>query len=184
MPNIVDPRRQHGRSSDSCLAQADAGRYYRFSMSSHFLDGEVAMKVFAWITLPVVCAVAWMAFAESPARGDRKLDNRFFELRTYYAAPGKMADLHTRFRDHTCKLFEKHGMTIIGFWSPDKPEDAEKKLIYILAFPSKEAKEKAWKAFQADPEWQKVKAESEKNGKLVDKVESVPMKPTDYSAMK
>ena len=74
-------------------------------------------------------------------------------------------------------------MTIVGFWSPDKADDAEKRLIYILAYPSKEAKEKAWKAFGADPEWQKVKAESEKDGKLVDKVESVPMNPTDYSAM-
>ncbi len=142
------------------------------------------MKYLVWIALPVVCALAWTMSVQSPARGEKKLDNRVFELRTYYAAPGKMADLHARFRDHTCKLFEKHGMTIVGFWSPEKPEEAEKKLIYILAFPSKEAKEKAWKAFQDDPEWKKARAESEKNGKLVDKVESVLMNPTDYSAMK
>ena len=142
------------------------------------------MKLFAWIALPAACAAALLMFAQSPARGEKKLDNRVFELRTYYAASGKMADLHARFRDHTCKLFEKHGMTLIGFWSPDKPEDAEKKLIYLLAFPSKGAKEKAWKAFQDDPEWKTAKAESEKNGKLVDKVESVMMNPTDYSAMK
>jgi hypothetical protein len=66
---------------------------------SRFFDGGVAMKLFAWVALPVVGAVAWMMFAQSPVRGEKKLDNRFFELRTYYAAPGKMADLHARFRD-------------------------------------------------------------------------------------
>jgi hypothetical protein len=145
---------------------------------------EVAMKKLSWAGLIGLCAVGLIGYAEAPARGEKKVDNRVFELRTYYAAPGKMADLHARFRDHTCKLFEKHGMTIIGFWSPDKADDAEKKLIYILAFPSKEAKDTAWKAFQADPDWNKAKTESEKNGKLVDKVESVMMNPTDYSALK
>jgi hypothetical protein len=148
------------------------------------LIGDVAMKMFAWAGLIGLIAVGLVGVAHRPVRGEKKVENRVFELRTYYAAPGKMADLHARFRDHTCKLFEKHGMTIIGFWSPDKAEDAEKKLIYILAFPSKDAKDKAWKAFQADPEWQKAKTESEKNGKLVDKVESVMMNPTDYSAMR
>jgi hypothetical protein len=146
--------------------------------------GEGAMKLLGWAGLIGLCALGWVCLADGPVRGEKKVDNRVFELRTYYAAPGKMADLHARFRDHTCKLFEKHGMTIIGFWSPDKPEEAEKKLIYILAFPNKEAKDKAWKAFGADPDWQKAKTESEKNGKLVDKVESVTMNPTDYSAMR
>lgn len=137
----------------------------------------------SWAGLIGLLALGWVCLADRPVRGEKKVDNRVFELRTYYAAPGKMADLHARFRDHTCKLFEKHGMTIIGFWSPDKPEDAEKTLIYILAYPNKEAKDKAWKAFQADPAWQKAKAESEKNGKLVERVVSVTMNPTDYSAM-
>jgi hypothetical protein len=83
-----------------------------------------------------------------------------------------------------CKLFEKHGMTIVGFWSPLDKAEAEKKLVYILAYPSKEAADKAWKAFREDPEWVKAKDESEKDGKLVDKVESVYMSPTDYSPMK
>jgi hypothetical protein len=141
------------------------------------------MKMLSWAGLVGLCAVGWICYAEAPARGEKKVDNRVFELRTYYAADGKMADLHARFRDHTCKLFEKHGMTIIGFWSPDKADDAQKKLIYLLAFPSKEAKDKAWKEFQADPDWKTARAKSEENGKLVDKVESVTMNPTDYSAM-
>ncbi|HEV8059791.1 MAG TPA: NIPSNAP family protein [Gemmataceae bacterium] len=141
------------------------------------------MKMLNWAGMVGMLAVGAMCLAVKPVQGDKKVDNRVFEMRTYYAAPGKMADLHARFRDHTCKLFEKHGMTIIGFWSPSDPQEAEKKLFYILAFPSKEAKEKAWKEFQADPDWKAAKAESEKNGTLVTKVESVLMNPTDYSAI-
>src|SRR6266581_6814612 len=66
-------------------------------------------------------------------------DTRVFELRTYYAAPGKIEALHARFRDHTCKLFEKHHLTIIGFWSPIDEQEALRKLVYLLAFPSQEA---------------------------------------------
>jgi hypothetical protein len=117
---------------------------------------------------------------------EEKGEMRVFELRTYYAAPGKMKALHARFRDHTNKLFEKHGMTIVGFWTPsDPPKEKEaEKLIYILAYPSREAATKSWKAFQDDPDWKKAKDESEKDGKLVDKVDSVYMNPTDYSPLK
>ena len=111
-------------------------------------------------------------------------ETRCFEMRTYYAASGKMDALNARFRDHTCKLFKKHGMEIVGFWTPTDPKDADKKLIYVLAYPSKEAADKSWKGFREDPEWIKAKDESEKDGKLVDKVESVYMNPTDYSPMK
>jgi hypothetical protein len=113
-----------------------------------------------------------------------KVDARVFEMRIYYANPGKMTALHARFRDHTNKLFQKHGMTIIGFWSPIKPEEAEEKLIYILAYPSKEAADKAWAAFRDDPVWKAARAASEKDGTLVKKVESVYMNPTDYSPIK
>jgi len=106
-------------------------------------------------------------------------DTRLFEMRTYYAAPGKLDDLNARFRDHTTKLFEKHGIENIGYWTPIDNKD--NKLVYILAFPSKEAHDTSWKEFGADPEWKKVVKESEANGKLVTKVESVFMKPADYS---
>ncbi len=114
----------------------------------------------------------------------KKVEPRIFELRTYYAAPGKMDALHARFRDHTNRLFQKHGMTLIGYWTPADPKDVQRKLIYILAYPSREAAEKSWKAFRDDPEWKKAKDESEKNGRLVDRVESVFMNPTDYSPLK
>lgn len=109
---------------------------------------------------------------------------RVFEMRTYYANSGKMKELHDRFRNHTCKLFEKHGITIIGFWSPTDAKEAEEKMVYILAYPSKEAADKSWKAFRDDPDWKKAKGDSEKNGVLVKKVESVYLNPTDYSPIK
>jgi hypothetical protein len=132
-----------------------------------------------------------VAFAADDKK-ETKVDTRVFELRTYYAAPGKINDLQARFRDHTCKLFEKHGMTIIGFWTPipkkgaseQKGDAALDQLIYILAYPSKEAADKSWKAFRDDPVWQAAQKASEANGKLVSKVESVYMNPTDYSPIK
>jgi hypothetical protein len=129
-----------------------------------------------------ICALNVQAV--DAGEGGKKADERVFELRTYYAAPGKMEALHARFRDHTCKLFDKHGMTVIAFWSPTDSKQAEEKLIYVLAFPSKEAAEKSWKAFRDDPDWKAVREASEKDGKLVEKVESVYMRPTDYSPMK
>jgi hypothetical protein len=105
-------------------------------------------------------------------------------LRTYTAKPGKMDDLHARFRDHTVTLFEKHHMTVIGFWSPTDVQLAQRKLVYLLAFPSQEAAVKSWADFQADPEWKAVKEASEKDGKLAEKIESVYLRPTDYSPLK
>src|SRR5260370_333913 len=89
-------------------------------------------------------------------------DTRCYELRTYYAAPGKLDELHARFRDHTCKLFEKHGMVNIGYGVPmDKDKGADDTLIYMVAHKSKEAAAESWKAFTNDPDWKKAKAESE-----------------------
>ena len=122
--------------------------------------------------------------AAADDKGAKKVDGRVFELRTYYAAEGKMDDLKARFRDHTNKLFEKHGMTIVGFWTPTKPEEAQKKLIYILAFPSEQAARASWTAFQADPEWNAARKESEKNGKLTGRIERVFLNPTDFSPLK
>jgi NIPSNAP len=113
-----------------------------------------------------------------------KAETRVFEFRTYTAAPGKMKDLNARFRDHTCKLLEKHGMTLIGFWTPTDPKGAEETLFYIVAHPSEEAAKKAWDNFRKDPDWIKAKNESEKNGPIVSKVEAKFFKATDYSKIK
>jgi hypothetical protein len=118
------------------------------------------------------------AAAGAPAR------ERFFEMRTYYAAPGKLDAMHARFRDHTNKLFRKHGIEPVGYWTPSDEPGSRNTLVYILAYPDRESREKSWKAFIEDPEWVKVKTASEAGGKIVEKVESVFLRPTDYSPIK
>jgi hypothetical protein len=102
-----------------------------------------------------------------------------YELRTYYAAPGKLDDLNARFRDHTMKLFSQHGMMNLGYWVPIN--NTNNQLIYLLGYPDRDSARKSWKAFGSDPEWQKVVKASEANGKLVAKAESIYLKATDYS---
>jgi hypothetical protein len=120
------------------------------------------------------------ATASAKAAGARGKD-RFFEMRTYYASEGKLDELNARFRDHTNKLFQKHGIDLVGYWTPVDKKDV---LVYILAYPSREAREKSWKNFEADADWQKAKKASEVNGRLVAKVDQVFMTPTDYSPIK
>lgn len=129
-------------------------------------------------------AIALMTTITSQSEEKPTTDTRVFEMRTYYAHPGKMKAMHARFRDHTCKLFEKHGMTIIGFWTPTDKEKSEEVLIYILAYPSREAANKSWDAFRKDPDWIKAKADSEKDGPIVKKADSVFLTGTDYSKLK
>src|SRR5271167_1566683 len=135
----------------------------------------------SWATLAglVLVAVAVASYAAGVDQGEKRANGRVFELRTYTAAPGKMEALNARFRDHTCKLFEKHGMTNIGYWTP--VENPERKLYYILAYPDRAAREESWKEFMADPVWKAAFAESETGGKLVDKVESAYLQATDFS---
>jgi hypothetical protein len=104
-----------------------------------------------------------------------------FELRIYHAAEGRLDDLVARFRDHTMALFERHGLKNVAYWLPIEDPLKGKTLFYILEHPSREAATKNWKAFQDDPEWQKVKAASEANGKLVEKIDSTFMALTDFS---
>ena len=139
------------------------------------------VRVFYAITLLLAGAAIGRAWPE-PAHAQSA--NRVFEIRTYTAAEGKLPALTARFRDHTVKLFEKHGMTNIGYWTPQDAPLSQTTLIYVLAHQSREAAKKSWDGFRNDPEWQKAKAESEKNGALTTKVESVFADPTDFSPMK
>lgn len=109
---------------------------------------------------------------------------RVFEIRTYTAAEAKLEALHSRFRDHTLRIFQKHGMTSIGYFKPQDAPLSQNTLIYVLAHPNRDAAKKNWAAFAADPEWQKVAAESQVGGRLVTKVDSVFADPADYSPMK
>ena len=109
---------------------------------------------------------------------DAKDASMLYELRTYYTPDGKLDALNARFRNHTLPLFEKHGMKNIMYWVPvDKPNN----LIYVIAHKDKAAADASCKAFREDPVWQKVAEETQRDGKLVEKVESVYMTTTDYS---
>jgi hypothetical protein len=120
-----------------------------------------------------------MAAVAHAQKGDR-----VFELRTYTAQPGKFEAMKNRFRDHIVPLFKKHNMELIGFWTPADGPTAENTLIYVLAHQSREAAKKNWDAFRADPERAKVWAETEKDGPINLKVESVYMNALDFSPVK
>jgi hypothetical protein len=114
---------------------------------------------------------------------NREQKIRLFEIRTYTTEPGKLDALNTRFREHTTRLFEKHGMTNIGYWTPVDEPRSKDTLIYVLAHESADAAKKSWDGFRNDPQWQKARTESEAAGPIVKKVESVFLTPTDYSAL-
>ncbi len=107
-----------------------------------------------------------------------------YELRTYTAPEGKLGELQARFRNHTRRIFDKHHMKSVGYWVPQDAPASQNTLIYILEHPSRDEAKANWAAFQADPEWQKVANDSQVNGKIVAKVESVFMNATDFSAIK
>ena len=136
------------------------------------------------LIMPLIAAAAVALFASSSSADDadtpRKIGGRVFEMRVYTTAPGKLDNLHTRFRDHTNRLFVKQGMSLIAYWTPN---DNPNTLIYVLAYPSLEARKRSWKAFMADPEWKQAWAASKEKagGPIVTKVESTFMTPTDYS---
>ncbi len=106
-------------------------------------------------------------------------DTLCYEMRIYTCEKGKLNDLMKRFRNHTTKLFEKHGMTNVGYWTPlDNPEE---KLYYVMSYPNRAARDVSWKAFMADTTWQRVMNESQVNGKIINKIESIFLKTTDFS---
>ena len=109
---------------------------------------------------------------------------KVYELRTYTAPEGKLGDLHARFRNHTMRIFDKHGMKSVAYFSPQDAPLSQNTLIYVLEHPSRDEAKKHWAEFSADPEWKKVSEESQKDGRIVSKVESVFMTPTDYSPLK
>ena len=142
-------------------------------------------RMFGVAVACVFCAAIAFALGAVAADKPSQSANRYFEMRTYHAPEGKLDALNARFRDHTTALFKKHGMENIGYWTPaERQPGAGNTLVYILAYPSKEAAEASWKAFRSDPEWIKAKDASERDGKLVEKVDQLFMTPTDYSPIK
>lgn len=134
----------------------------------------------AWgIVLSVLLAV--VALRSNPTIGQEQKMAGVFELRTYTTLEGRLPNLHARFKNHTMKLFEKHGMKNVMYWTPTDEKTANNTLIYVLWHASPEAAKKSWDGFRNDPDWHKARDESEKDGKIVAKVESVYMKATEYS---
>lgn len=110
-------------------------------------------------------------------------NGKVFELRIYTATDGNLDNLHARFRDHTARIFRKHGMEIVGFWAPTAEEERDNKMIYILEHASQQAADASWRAFGQDPEWQEVAAASNANGQILAGVERHYMVATDYSPL-
>ena len=137
-----------------------------------------ALSFAIYLLLPL----ALMLMTAVPARAAD--GERVFELRTYVAAPGKLDALNKRFREHTCELFKKHGMTLVDFWVPTDGDAAKNTLTYVLAHKDRVSADASWKAFRADPIWIEAKKASEVDGSLTEKVTSLFMSPTDYSLLK
>jgi hypothetical protein len=131
----------------------------------------------------VAAALAVRLYVESSVAQAQGTD-RVFELRTYTAQPGKFEAMKTRFRNHIIPLFKKQNLTVVGFWTPADAPASENTLIYVLAHPSREAAKKNWDGFRSDPERVKVWAETEKDGPINLKVDSVYMNPLDFSPIK
>jgi hypothetical protein len=124
------------------------------------------------ILLFCLLSLSFLGFSKKP-------DTRYFEMRIYYCHPGRLDALIQRFTNHTTKIFEKHGMTNVGYWIPNN--NAENALYYILAYPSQAARDSSWKHFGNDPAWKEVARKSEESGKIVAKVTSIFMHATDFS---
>jgi NIPSNAP protein len=138
----------------------------------------MSLRTLLLFSMTAVLALPLTAMADDAAKESSTM---VYELRTYTTHPGKLDDLHKRFRDHTMQLFEKHGIKNIGYWVPmDKPDT----LVYLIAHKSRKAADQSWKEFRADPDWKQVAKESEQNGKIVKNVVSQYLTPTDYSPLK
>jgi hypothetical protein len=130
--------------------------------------------------VPFLPAALWAASQQDKSNPAPAM-SAVYELRVYHAAPGKLPELLARFREHTVKLFDRHGMKSVAYWTPvDEPQKNDT-LVYILLHPSREAAAANWKSFQDDPEWKSVRDKSEANGKLVEKVDSTYLALTDFS---
>jgi hypothetical protein len=144
--------------------------------------GGVVMTKRYW--LPIVAGLALGIGLHAARAADPQPAARVFEIRTYYTFPGRLEALHKRFREHTMKMFEKHGMTNVAYWTPQDSPGKDDTLVYVISHESREAAKRNWAEFSADPEWQKIAADSQKDGKIVERVESVFVEATDYSPLK
>ena len=132
-------------------------------------------------SLPMFALLGKTALGDPQEKSSAQASTSVYELRVYHTYEGKLDDLLARFRDHTMRLFEKHGMKNIAYWTSTDDPLKGKTLFYVIAHPSRDAAVANWKAFSDDPEWQSVREKSEANGKLVEKVDSTFLVLTDFS---
>jgi hypothetical protein len=165
--------------------------FYRIEMrrDGHMMTGErMLMTVFSPSRVALAVALLAIGFAagswNATSIAHAQNAGKVFELRTYTAPEGKLPNLQARFRDHTIRIFNKHGMKSVGYWVPQDAPARDNTLIYVISHDSREQAKKNWADFQADPEWKKVSAESQVDGPIVSKVVSVFMDATDYSPIK
>jgi hypothetical protein len=142
-----------------------------------------------WTKTLALAAIAFAAGSFVTARFSQPQtveaqSSRVYELRVYHTPPGKLPNLVKRFKDDTVRIFDRHGIKSEGYWLPTDAPLKDNELIYIVSHPSREAATKNWLEFRNDPEWVKVAAASEKDGKIVEKIESTFMDPTDFSKLK
>jgi hypothetical protein len=138
----------------------------------------------ALLVLVGFAAGAFVTYTFTQVQEARAAANRVYELRTYHTLPGRLPALEKRFRDHTTKIFEKHGMKNVGYWVPQDAPASENTLIYVISHESRDAAKKNWGDFVKDPDWKVAQKASEADGKIVEKIDSVYMNPTDYSPVK
>jgi NIPSNAP len=137
-----------------------------------------------WFAAALLVVAGFAAGSLVTVRTAAAAGNRVFEMRTYHTFEGRLPALEKRFREHTMEIFERHGMKNVGYWIPQDAPAHSNTLVYIISHESRDAAKANWAAFMADPEWKKVSAESQVDGKIVEKSESVFMDPTDYSPLK
>jgi len=128
--------------------------------------------------------LAFLGLAAGRAEEKKPMGGKVFELRTYYVHPGRMPALEKRFKDHTIGLLGKYGMKLVGFWKPSDPKQAEEVLVYLVEHSSREAADKSWADFRKDADWIAARDASEKDGKIVMKVDVQWWNATPYSAIK
>jgi len=141
---------------------------------------RIISKTVGFSLLSLLIGLGAGLFASSHAAEGGKV----YELRIYTATPGNLDKLHARFRDHTIRIFNNHGMKVVGFWSPTSEEEADDTLIYVLEHASQAAADASWRAFGQDPEWKSVSDASNANGSILAGVERRYMTATDYSPLK
>ena len=150
-----------------------------FENYQRFQPMDILMKKYTLLLLSAGLFLFFIGCSQPEVQSGETGEDNFYELRIYDAEPGKLDDLHARFRDHTLRLFEKHSITSIGYWVPI--DNTENRLYFVLAYPNREARESSWAAFASDPEWIDAKEASEINGRLVANTQSIFLAETDYS---